>query len=72
MPSGERVLIETSWQTILAMQTIESEGIVCAKTTEEPDFADFAIDANDRNTPFSHIDLENVEIKSISPNGRNG
>jgi hypothetical protein len=45
-------------------QTIEPEGIVCAKTTEEPDSANFAIDAtdaNDRNTPFSQIDLENLE-----------
>jgi hypothetical protein len=60
MPSGNRVLIETIWQTI------EPEGIVCAKTTEEPDSANFAVDATDatdRNTPFSHIDLENLEVE---------
>jgi hypothetical protein len=44
-------------------QTIEPEGIVCAKTTEERDFTNLATDANDRNTPFSHIDLENVEVE---------
>jgi hypothetical protein len=47
-------------------QTIEADGIVCAKTTEERDFtnlADDANDANDRNPPFSHIDLENVEVE---------
>jgi hypothetical protein len=47
-------------------QTSEPEGIVCAKTTEERDFtnlADDATDANDRDPPFSHIDLENVEVE---------
>jgi hypothetical protein len=47
-------------------QTIEPEGIVCARTTEERDFTNFAddtTDANDRNPPFSHIDLENVEVE---------
>jgi hypothetical protein len=44
-------------------QTIEPEGIVCAKTTEERDFTNLAIDATDRNTPFSHIDLENLEVE---------
>jgi hypothetical protein len=47
-------------------QTIDPEGIVCAKTTEERDFtnlADDTSDANDRNTPFSHIDLENLEVE---------
>jgi hypothetical protein len=63
---GERVLIETIWQTILAMQTIEPEGVVCAITTEEQYFTDLAddtTDANDRDTPFSHVDLENLEVE---------
>jgi hypothetical protein len=47
-------------------QTIEPDGIVCARTKQERDFTNFAddtTDANDRNTPFSHIDLENLEVE---------
>jgi hypothetical protein len=47
-------------------QTIEPAGIVCARTTQERDFtnlADDTTDANDRDPPFSQIDLENVEVE---------
>ena len=47
-------------------QTIEPAGVVWASTTEERYFTDLAddiTDANDKNTPFSHIDLENLEVE---------